>query len=341
MSLHPRVGGVWLTEIGPFGDVTYSENWLHGCESASWQMNPRTRHPALRPGAPVTIYEQSLPVWSGLLAEPGRDGSMDAAGLWTRGAGVLALDEFGGQTANPNVAAFWAIFRGAVPWARPYTITNTAVGETDPQLTVNALLDRNAETSGVPWRVNHRGNIVESPPPAAPSWALLLAEDLWTTSSDDYVTHLNVYYQSGVGTFASFPWTTAEGIAAADRWGPVEAVLDLTSEDRGLGIISLATAQSYATAKLAQTGPRQVLAEQFQLASGQLRTLGDSAAGWSGVHAGQGLRVWGMPDRSKAVMTLHTDFTIGRVERTATTLTIAPQGLPPRNTRDVIAALSA
>jgi hypothetical protein len=82
------------------------------------------------------------------------------------------------------------------------------------------------------------------------------------------------------------------------------------------------------------------LTEPLQFSPGQLRTFGDTAAGWAGVHAGQMVRLWGLPDRSRPAPTLHTDMTIGRLERTATTLTLSPQGLPPRNTRDVIAAIT-
>ncbi|RDZ49314.1 hypothetical protein C5C07_20375, partial [Haloferax sp. Atlit-4N] len=74
--LHPRIGKFWATDIGGYGEVSYSENLLHGCESAQWAMNPRTSHSALIPGAPVSLYEGPLRVFSGFLDQPSRDGTM-------------------------------------------------------------------------------------------------------------------------------------------------------------------------------------------------------------------------------------------------------------------------
>ena len=56
------------------------------------------------------------------------------------------------------------------------------------------------------------------------------------------------------------------------------------------------------------------------------------------------IAIWwirGMPDRGRSVMKLDTDFTIGRVQRSETQLTLTPHGAPPRNVRDVIAKITA
>lgn len=332
MSLHPRIGNVWANDIGDFGDVTYTETFLHGCETAQWSMRPGTRHSALVSNAPVTIYEGPLPVWHGLVDQVGRDGTVTAYGAHTVGQGVLALDSGGLPTSNPNVAVAAAIARGAVPWKGSHDWL-AAVGEAEPGLTLSALLDRTAETYGYYWGVNHLGMIEGRYAATQPSWATAQADDLWTMSNDDYVTHLNVYYTSGVDTYVSYIYTTATASAASERWGRSEAYLDL----RNHGIITLETANSLADAALAKTGPRMVLADSLTLAPGQLRTVGDQVAGWAGVHAGQGVRLWGVPDRSRVQLSLHTDFTVGQLQRTASSLVLTPLGAPPSNVRDVIA----
>jgi len=334
--LHPRIGKFWAGDIGGFGEVSYSENFLHGCESAQWSMAPRTRHSALIPGARVILYEGTLPVWSGYLDQPGRDGTMAAHGGNMDGQGVLAVDGSGVPTSNPQVANAAAIARGAVPWTGTHGWA-AAVGAADPTLTLSALFDRTTEAWAYFWGIDHTGAMLSQYAPTTPLWAVTWAEDLWSVSNDDYVTHLNVYYMSGAGTFVSYVYTTTEAAAAAVRWGRKEAVLDLTS----YGIITLGTANDLADSTLKQTGPRMVLAESLTLQPGQLRTIGDQEAGWNGVHAGQMVRLWGVPDRSKVAMALHTDFVIGHLQRDQSTLTLTPQGAPPTNVREVIAAITA
>lgn len=334
--LHPRIDGVWATDIGGFGEVSYSENWLHGGESAQWSMNPRTRHRVLAPGATVVIYEGPMPVFHGLLDQPGRDGTMSAYGSHKLGQGPLAVNTGGTPTSNPQVAAAAAIIRGAVPWTGGHSL-EINVGEADPTLTLSALMDRAYEAHAHPWRIDHFGTLVSAGPPSTPKWAVSWDEDVWSIANDDYVTHLNVYYMTGVGAFSSYVYTTTEAAAAATRWNRKEAVLDLT----GYGIITLATANGYASSALAQAGPRMALANSLTVAPGQLRTIGDQEAGWAGVHAGQMVRLWGVPDRSKVAMTLHTDFVIGRLQRDRSTLTLVPHGAPPTSAREVIAAITA
>jgi hypothetical protein len=57
------------------------------------------------------------------------------------------------------------------------------------------------------------------------------------------------------------------------------------------------------------------------------------------VHAGQMVRLWGVPDPTKATPTLHTDMVIGRVARGPSTLTLTPYQAPVETFEDVIAAI--
>lgn len=337
--LHPKIGDLWLTDVTSFGEVSYSENRLHGCELARWAMPPRTRHRNLVPGTKVVIHEGLVPVWTGYLTEPGRDGTFAATGWHALGRGVLALDGSGNPTNVPNDALNHAInTRGAVPWS--YTAFPTgAVGEAAAGRTLVDLLDQMSADQNLPWRVDHYGRAVTAAAPAAPAWALHVSDDLWSTTLGDYVTHLNVTYMSGAGTYATFIRTTGASDAAASRFGRVEDNLDLTDH----GIITLGAAQAAADAVLAARGPVLSINEALSCAPGQLRTLAGQRAGWAGVHAGQSVRLWGSPDRTRVDATaMHTDVVIDSVNRDrADTLTLTPVGANPKNSVDVVAEIVA
>lgn len=352
--LHPRLNGrTWLAEVGPFGDVTYSENWLHGCESASFGMRPRTRHRDLRIGATLQIFEGPVPVWIGVVDDVGRDGTIRGAGWWKLGEGVHAADADGvTATSIPWVATQYATSpanggnavngRGAVPWrhlpAGDYNPSlNQAFGDTNTgDLTLTTLLDRYTESTKSRWRVDHTGALRAAPAPTQPAWGLRGIDDLWTWAREEYVTHLNVTYMSGAGAFSRFQRTTTASLEAADRFGRQERPLDLT----GRGIITLAAAQAAADQALADTGARMTLAEGVTVQPRQLQTFGGTRAGWTNVHAGQVVRLWGVPDRSRREISGHTDFVIDRLERTRSTLTLAPPSLPARNAGEIIAQLA-
>jgi hypothetical protein len=338
--LHPRINGVWLTDIGAFGDVTASENYHRGCDSASWTMDRGFRHRLLRAGATVVLHDGPMPYWTGRLAQPGSDGSFTAYGLAPLGDGPLAIDGAGAPTSSPSVATEAAITRGAVPWGYPVGISTLAVGDPDATLTLAGLLDRYSQSSGVEWRVDHLGALRTTPLPTTPIWAVQMSgrEDLFTMDDANLVTHLNVtYLDSTSHAFATFVATTTDSAAAAGKWGRVEKNLDLSD----YGEITAAQASSYAAGLLSRTGPRMQLNGTVQLQPGQLRTLGDTEAGWGRVHAGQMIRLWGVPDRSKPVPTLHTDMPIGRVERTRSTLTLAPVGATSQSYEDMVAEMFA
>jgi hypothetical protein len=335
--LHPRINGTWLTDIGAFGDVGFSEDWRRGCDSASWNMNAWTRDSRLRAGARVDIYEGPTPVWTGLLAQPAMTGAYTAYGLAQRGNGPQAIDGSNNPTAIPTTAVSAAIARGAVPWVlTPVGIHPTDVGDPTPGLTLNGLLDRYSDTFAWQWRVNHLGEIVTESAPTTPLWAVQMARDLWTPSDQNYVTHLNVTYFSAPATYPTIQVTHAESADAESVWGHVEKSIDISDQ----GILSAPEATTVGQSILARTGPRLQLTGNIDLAPGQLRTLGDTTVeSWAGVHAGQMIRMWGVPDPTKASPTLHTDMVIGRIARGPSTLTLTPYQAPVETFEDVIAAI--
>jgi hypothetical protein len=334
---HPRVDGRWLTDLGSFGDVTYTEAWRGGCESASWSMNSWASHHCLHAGARVDIYDGPAPVWAGILAQPDTSGQYTAYGLSQRGKGVKAIDGGGTLTLKPHTAVVAAINRGAVPWSLTVPIEDTDIGDSDTQLGLNDLLNRYSDATGNQWRVDHRGQLVMEDKPTTPRWAVSMSRDLWTPDDSNLVTHLNVtYFDTGL-TFETIQVTTPDSAAAAAMWGHVERSIEISDQ----GIKTSGEATAYGQAVLAQTGPKLQLVDPIVLAPGQLRSLGDTAAGWTDVHAGQMIRLWGVPDRTKTNTTPYSDVIIGRVQRSAFTLTLTPYGAPARTFEDVIADMAA
>jgi hypothetical protein len=231
---------------------------------------------------------------------------------------------------------FEARSRGAVPWGQPVTFNTGGFGDAEAGLTLNALLDRAADTTGTQWRVDHNGDAVESVRPTTPLWAVQAWKDLWTPTDENLVTHINVRYFSSSLTYAVVPnLTTADSEAAAARWGRVEKTIDITPQ----GILTSGEATAVGLGILARTGPKLQLVNPIVVQAGQLRTIGDTQAGWAGVHAGQMIRLWGCPDRSKPIPTLHTDVVIGRVERDRSTLTMTPDRAPSQSYEDIIAEM--
>jgi hypothetical protein len=326
----------WITDIGSFGDLTFSENWSNGCEQAQWGMQLGTRHRLLRPGMRVQIRQFSVPLWTGTLAEPGGGGSFVANGLWRLGEGVPALDNSDAPTSDADTAVRRAVATGRVPWTFS-AINAGALGDAEAtHIALTALLDRYTEKYGVKWRVDHTGELVLAPQ-GAPVWMIRANADLLATSATNYVSHLVVTYMAGVGSFPSFTHQTTASAEAGFLFGPKYEILDLTEQ----GIITLGEAQTAATGVLDQMGTAMVLAEPLRLLPGQLRTLGDSPVGWGNVHAGQVVRVHGVVDRTRGRPIPYTDVPIGRLERTSNTLTLTAQGAPARNFTEVVAALTA
>jgi hypothetical protein len=335
---HPHIDGTPLTDIGAFGEVGYTEDFRGGCDTAQWTMNRHLRDSRLRAGARVDIYDSSTRVWAGILAQPGGTGEYAAYGLRNRGSGVRAIDGSSSPTMAPQSAVDAAIDRGAVPWTLPVAISAADLaGDPDPGLMLNELLDRYSDESGLQWRVNHHGALLTAALPTTPTWAVMLPDAELARDDTEYVSHLNVKYLASGLVFTDLEVTTDESEAAATMWGRVERDLDLT----GLGIITAGEALSHGEAVLAQHGPRMRLADPITVGPGQLRTLGDTRAGWASVHAGQMLRVWALPDRSRPQSTLHTDVVIGRLERDSTTLTLTPYGSETQTFEDTIAELYA
>jgi hypothetical protein len=331
------INGAPLSDlVGAYADVSYSETRQGGCDTAGWVMNRSARrHTAMRPGARVQIKDGPTPCFTGVLSQPDNSGAFTAFGYAQLGTGVLALDGVGAPTNVTDVAIFHAVnTRGDVPWVQGVSLTG-AVGDATVDLTLNGLYDRYSSSTGIPWRVDHRGYLMTSPTPSTPTWAVQFGDEIWSLADTNYVTHVNVLYFTAGLTDATVLVSAADSVLAAGYWQKIVKTVDI----RGQGIQSLAQAQAWGAAILARTGPKLQMTETITLQPGQLRNLGDVPAGWADVHAGQMIRLWGVRDRTKVLPTLHTDVVIGRVQRTRSTLTLTPDGAKAERFEDVMAEL--
>lgn len=188
-----RVGGVWLQQLSPIGDLKYS--WgENGPLAASWAMALPIGflHPALTQGKTVEVFYCGLRVWRGVLEEPDRDN-------WTCGA--VGTSEFLSNVANlswdlddnPELGnsvydgARYATGEGTPPPASgltrgfdffvDYTVPGGPV-ELDPTpvpeygLNLRAALDEFTTRTGKRWMVDADGLLRVPVEPTTPSLAL-------------------------------------------------------------------------------------------------------------------------------------------------------------------------
>jgi hypothetical protein len=336
--LHPRIDGVWMQRIAPFGGVSLVDSWPHGSESATWETEPGTTHPALRANAPVEIYDGGLVVWRGRLDEPDLDGTLSARGLWTYAQDVLALDSAGNATRIPDVAIDAAIARGALPgWQRRTSLSAVAWGSTTNDtgdMTLADLLDRWAAGAGKRWAVNAEGVVYAAADATAPSWHVpgAAAGRGLSLAEDDFVTHLVGRYLSAANVVSTY---TVGDEAAAERWGRKEEIVDLTP----MGVIGPVTAQAQVEGMMNLVGGRLHFAEGIELTPAQITTPGGGPAALTQIRAGQVVRLFGVADRRRpTAFAAHTDFVIGKVSLTesARTVTLTPVDAAARTISEIL-----
>ncbi|WP_370290234.1 hypothetical protein [Nocardioides sp.] len=219
-----RVAGRWLSREARFGDLEVT--WgIHGAEQATWEMPLKaTERPAwLGRGALVQVYDASLCVWQGTLAQPDFDsGQFAAIGIARQGESAACLTSAGAVTSAPNTAINAAIARGVVSWVRAADFGSTpiagadATGTTsdpDPGSLTN-LLDLWANEQDKQWRVTDDGRLIQATDSeAAPTWLVLPGAAELGVADDNALDRLFLRYvdTSGYYRTASYPASTPAG----------------------------------------------------------------------------------------------------------------------------------
>lgn len=340
--LHPLIGGnTWMQQIGPFGPVTTAHSWPHGSESASWEVRTDLRHPSLRGGATVQIFDGGFPAWYGYLNEPvGGSGRLEAVGSWHEAERLPATLGSGVPWSVPDDVAFAAIVTFGIRWSLPASLSPLAYSSAgDFSMTVTELFDAWSQSVGKRWCIRPNRDLVAFGDPTTPMWHVpnAVAGKGLSPAEDEFYSHIRGFYLDTATTAAT---VVAGDAAAAARFRPRYGTVDLSPR----GVISAATAQAEVNNMFALTGARMGFAEGLELQSGQLTTPGGTPAALSQVVAGQMIRLVGVVDTTRAgLVGSNLDIVIGSSTYTdgSNQISLTPLGYAPRNTADILKVVVA
>ncbi|MGH3478405.1 MAG: hypothetical protein ACRDQD_16395 [Nocardioidaceae bacterium] len=177
-----NIGGIWLSSLGPWGDLVVEDRWPGGNHEITGSLDPKLthRHPALTNGARA-IVTVGGPRWAGELAQlDWEDGAFVATGLWRQGDEVPALNAAGLTTTVPNSAAAKAISAGWVDWilasglsSSPYSSSDAGGDATAQVNALGALLDEWTAGSGKRWGVDELRDVYAAVDPTTATHLLI------------------------------------------------------------------------------------------------------------------------------------------------------------------------
>lgn len=337
-----RIDGRWASSVAAWGDLGWSTQIRGGMHEISWSMDVDTsfRHPALRVGSLVEIYDGPARLGLGVMNEPDLvSGQFVARGLYRVAENYLALDEDGNGSAVPNVAIDAAIARG-LPWLRDTSFSNiplTASGPTQGSNRLNTLLDSFSDFASAHWGVDENQQVSLRPLATTPTWYLRPGLTDLGLAEDEYASDLFGRRLASGGTFVV---ETRGDPVARMAFERREEPVDLTS----LGIITAGKAQNILAGLLAKGRARPAFTTSVDVSANDLLTVSGVQADLSMVQAGQMVRSHGFYDDITYLNgQTYLDWLIGETsyEAGATTIALAPMGLAPRDLAAVLAALPA
>lgn len=336
-----RIDGRWASTIAAWGDLTWSTTKVGGVNEIGWSMDVDTtfRHPALRTGSVVEIFDGPARLGGGIMNEPDLvSGAFVARGDHRRGLNYVALDGSGVPTSIPDVAIDAAIARG-LPWTRPASISGSPFGANPPDepFKISALLDAYTDAAGSFWYLDADRAVRTRPAltgagQVTPTWYLAPGLTDLGVAEDEYASDLYARRLASGGTFAV---TTRGDAAARAAFERREEPVDLTR----LGVLTAGQANAILDGLLAKGKARPAFTESIEVSADQLQTLSGIPADLSMVAAGQVVRSHGFYDDIAFLNgATYLDWTIGETRYTAgaPTISLSPQGLAPRDLRSVL-----
>ena len=335
--LQLRVGGKWLNEVAPWGDLEFSTRWPLGCHEASWAMSFRStaRRNVLTAGQSVEIYAGSSRIWLGTLGQPDwSEGTFTADGLYSFASGP-AISPAGLATSRADIAIDGAIGDG-VPWlGRDNVPSQGATGvtaTTDGTNTISTILDDVATEAGMRWAIFADGIVRMAADPTTPTWRLAPGVIDFGYDDQSFATILKVRYLDS--TTSTYTTLTVQDAAAVAKFGPVREALDLTT----YGPLSAARATAKAQGILTLGRSRLGWTNSVEVGPWHLTTLGGIPADLSMVQAGQSVRV---PVWDEFAAKPYRDLVLGEVKYAAgaSTVTLAPVDTQPQTLADVTEAV--
>src|SRR5690606_21741798 len=291
-----------------------------------------TRRLSYRPGSRVEILHHGVPVFAGSLLEPDGD-TMHARGLYHQASDAQAVCG-GSPSSVPDHVISDAKNRGVLDWRWFDLFSASPFGEVDGPQTVADVLNGWTESVGKVWRVGGDRIIRVHDLPTTPRWHVVPGAAELTVADDSYVSTIFGRYLDS--TSFLYATATATDAAAAARFGPREATMDLTANDLAL---SSAEAQAIVNNRLAMGAARPGWANPLQLASWQLTSPGGAPANLRAVRGGDMVRILGQMDMTIATGPKpYIDIIADEVSYVdgAETITIKPMGLEARTLTDVL-----
>lgn len=288
----------WLGSFGHVMNLQYGSNAPGGSDKAQWtlEVEPNYRNEAMDPGRIIQICRGAGIVWDGKLDEPqpATNGwTMTAVGSGNQGKDVVAYYSDPWPTTEPDEAINNAIDRG-LRWVNPGIgqPTGSWFGQAvDPgDQTVSDLLNLVCSRGGLLWYVNSQpgtaGNVLSLVPlPTQPSYYLVATTPVGRTIGGSYNTIFLRYEVTAdnatTGASATYGLVSVQNPASINRYGPLEAYVDLSSA----GVMSSAQAQAVGNYILA-IYQRISFSGPFQVQPGQLITPGGQPVDLGCVQAG-------------------------------------------------------
>lgn len=336
MSLEIRVGGVFLSTISGWGELTYATTADGGCKDASWRMDlpPTYTNPVLTRGQIVEIKNGPWNAWTGFLTEPDMDDdwTFNALGLSKLGKDYLCFGSGGATTSIPNTAIDQAISRG-LPWTRPNSISATAFTTGDSTAAINYIgdmLDAWAPANGKRWGVNANREVYAVSDPGTPTYFATPGSGRFGLADDDYASDLYIRYVTSGGGYATT--SVADTVARAQflrREYPVDATQS--------GLLTVGQAQAIGNGLLAKGKARLGYTNGGEFTKYELTTPGGQPACLEMVKGGELVRMFGVLNEQGQPLP-YVDWVIGETlyEAGADTITLTPVGLVERTLSDVL-----
>lgn len=182
MQAELNIGGIWLSSLGPWGELKVEDRWPGGNWEIKATIDPQLsrRHPAIVNDAPVRLTVGG-DRWAGTLTEyDPESGELVAQGCTRQGDGAPALNAAGMTTTTPNAAIDRAISSGWVGWRRPlslssvpYSASDDAGDATAEVNALGALLDEWAAGAGLRIGVDEQRIIYAAADPTAVTHMLI------------------------------------------------------------------------------------------------------------------------------------------------------------------------
>lgn len=176
------IGGVWLSSLGPWGNLKVEDRWPGGNWEISATVDARLsrHHPAIVNDAPVRLSVGG-DRWAGTLTEyDPESGQLVAQGYVRQADGVPALNAAGMTTTTPNSGIDRGISSGWLGWRRPFSLSSVpysasdAAGDATAEVnSLGALLDEWAAGAGKRWGVDEQRIVDAAVDPTAVTHMLI------------------------------------------------------------------------------------------------------------------------------------------------------------------------